>query len=275
MSYSFENYTTDLAVVADLSEPCSKEFGDNGILFNHTTRAEFADKFKNGKSRPQGNFSTVSLDSFVDYVEDNGDADHTSVFIDPNHIKVVAVLNYGSDDYAMGHADYRAILQPVALLPYAQAMKMHDTRYKQRELAEVLEDWMHEFKAFDIDGNEIDIKSAISAIRNMVFTNSSEVRNQVANLKESRSKLEVIEARAWGKATPGYFKLTTKCYDCLDKDIEIKMRLGIGTSGDDRTYKLSIIGIEQLQHDLQQSFVDAVKQNLRGDFGVYIGKFEG
>ena len=52
MSYSFENYTTDLAVVADLSEPCSKEFGDNGILFNHTAKAEFADKFQNGKSRP-------------------------------------------------------------------------------------------------------------------------------------------------------------------------------------------------------------------------------
>lgn len=272
---SFEKYESCAAVIADLQEPKAVTFLDNGVAFNHTAQVGFADKYKNGKARPTGTLLTGHLESFVDYVNNNGNADNTSVFINAADMKATAILNYGADGYQMGHGDYRAILSAKPFIIFDKILEMHNNgRYSQRVFANILEDWMHEFKAYDDNDALIDIKNAISALRDMVVGETVDVTSSVSNFGESRSKFESVEAHARGRTTPAYFSVSTKCYDCLDEERTIKMRLGISKNDGKVEYRLSIIGAEKLVDDLATDFAKKVQTCLPTDFDVYVGTFQ-
>lgn len=110
MTNIFAKHESDLAVVADLARPDILKFGDNGIAYNGNIRLGDIDSFLDARTRKRGTFSTDDLTSFSEFVEVHGTAANTKIFIDKSAMEAMAVLNFGDDNYPMGHCDFCAVL---------------------------------------------------------------------------------------------------------------------------------------------------------------------
>lgn len=275
MTNIFAKHESDLAVVADLARPDILKFGDNGIAYNGNIELGNIDRFLDARTRKRGTFSTDDLTSFSEFVEVHGTAANTEIFIDKTAMKAMAVLNFGDDNYPMGHCDFCAVLTAKSTTVFEKLTAMHKQgRINQKAFAEFLEDWAFVFKAINSDGEEIAVSSAIGAVRQMRLDASVVSDSSVGNFKESRSRLASIEAKSTHGALPAFFEVTDPCFNELTESV-IKLRLTIGTNGDDPTFSLSIIGLEALIDNKSVELADLIGKELGDTVELYMGQFGG
>ncbi|WP_201555816.1 DUF2303 family protein [Psychrobacter sp. 72-O-c] len=276
---NYQDYKTESAVAADLAlEANTLKFthiADRTILVAPNAKTLDVEQFEAGRSRKRGCFTTQDIDSFVGYIENVEQPEHIKIFIDKDHMSALAILNFGADGFEQGHLDDKAALLAQKTVTFSKLLSMHNQgRCNQKVFAEFLEDWGHQVIAKDKDGNEIENAKAINAIRNMQISENAQTDSSVGDYRESRSRLESVEAKSIDGALPSYLEVTDNCYSGF-ADRTLKLRMGISNVDGSPVFKLEIIGLQLIEDESAKEFVEILLNERLGDIPIAIGSFKG
>lgn len=275
----FEGYESDAAVAADLASKQAHltvgNLADDVALVDSSANIVTLEQYRQGRNRKRGTFATTDIESLAAYIENNALPEHVNVFIDKEQMQAVAILNFLEDGYEQGHLDHTAVLTAQRAVVFEKLLHMHNAgRVKQKLFAEFLEDWGHKVIARDADGNEIENAKAISAVRNMRIDESAQTDSHSGNYRESRSRLESVEAKSIDGALPAYFTVTDECYQGLPQR-NLSLRLAISNDDGSPVFKLEIKALQSLRDDLAKDFANVVADRLSDDTNLCLGTFKG
>ena len=278
MSY-YKDYQTESAVAAALADDSSllrhELVNEHTALINPNARILDLEQFEQGRHRKRGTFATQDIGSFGAYIEGNASFEHTSVFINKDQMQAVAILNFDADGFEQGHLDHKAVLTAEPTVMFRKLLSMHDMgRCKQKLFAEFLEDWGHKVIARDADGNEIENAKAINAVRNMRIDESAQTDSHAGNYRETRSRLESVEAKSIDGALPAYFTVNDECYQGIPAR-NLALRLGISNDDGQPVFKLEIKALQSVRDELAKEFADIVATRVFDGVSVCIGQFQG
>lgn len=228
------------------------------------------------RRRARGTMTTEALGSFAAYFTEHAEVGAT-VFVDKDAMKAVGVLNLGSADYP-GHADNKAVLTLKSLAAYDAFRDMANGHAKsQTAVAEWIEDWQDQIKAFhQPDGEDlpqhIHTARAIAAIRNITIDAARKVESEESQLSASRSAFESVKASS-KHTLPTHIHFETEPYVDLQARTFV-LRLGILTTGDKTSIVLRPIKMEEHQQAMAEEFADIVTNSLSGtNHPVLIGAY--
>ena len=278
MSY-YKDYQTESAVAAALAADSSllesALITGQTALVNPNAKILDLEQFEQGRHRKRGTFATQDFGSFGAYIEGNASFEHTSVFINKDQMQAVAILNFDADGFEQGHLDHKAVLTAEPTVMFRKLLSMHDMgRCKQKLFAEFLEDWGHKVIARDADGNEIENAKAINAVRNMRIDESAQTDSHAGNYRETRSRLESVEAKSIDGALPAYFTVHDECYQGIAPR-PLDLRLGISNDDGQPVFKLEIKALQSVRDELAKEFADIIETGLEDQVAVVIGQFKG
>lgn len=275
----YKDYQTESAVAAALAADSSllrhNLINAHTAFINPNVRILDLEQFDAGRTRKRGVFATQDIDSFADYIDLNALPEHISVFVDKNQMRAVAILNFDADGFEQGCLDHKAVLDAELTVMFKKLVSMHDMgRCKQKVFAEFLEDWGHKVIARDADGNEIENAKAINAVRNMRIDESAQTDSHTGNYRETRSRLESVEAKSIDGALPAYFTVNDECYQGIPAR-NLDLRLGISNDDGQPVFKLEIKALQSVRDELAKEFADIVATRVLDGVSVCIGQFQG
>lgn len=275
----YQNFQTESAVAAHLAADSSllniQAVNEEIALMNPNARILNLEQYKNGRQRKRGMFTTTNIDSFGDYIELNAQPEHISVFVDKNQMRAVAILNFEAEEFEQGHLDHQAVLTAERTVMFKKLVGMHDMgRCQQKVFAEFLEDWGHKVVARDADGNEIENGKAINAVRSMRIDENAQTESHAGNYRETRSRLESVEAKSIDGALPAYFTVNDECYQGIPAR-NLALRLGISSDDGQPVFKLEIKALQSVRDELAKEFADIVASRMFDGISVCIGQFQG
>lgn len=275
----YQNYQTESAVAAALAADSSllshQLINPHTALVNPNAKVLDLEQFEQGRHRKRGTFETTDIDSFADYIEANALPEHISVFIDKDQMRALAILNFDEGGFEQGHLDHKAVLDAQPTVMFKKLVLMHDMgRCKQKIFAEFLEDWGHQVIARDADGNEIENAKAINAIRSMRIDESAQTDSHAGNYRETRSRLESVEAKSIDGALPSYFSVNDECYQGIPAR-NLALRLSISNDDGQPTFKIEIKALQSVRDELAKEFASIVETRIFNDIAVVIGQFKG
>jgi uncharacterized protein YfdQ (DUF2303 family) len=224
--------------------------------------------YMSGRARFRGAFTTNMSSEFVSYFTQNHD-EHTRIFINEDKLSAVAIFNIGDAEHP-GHCDHVARLTLKKTREF-QAIIGLDSRIdlSQREMADWIEDWRDHITAHDNNGEEIELKRVIAAIRNVEINASLTSEHSDGDFSAKKSTLEKIEAKS-RHGLPNTILFHCHPYQELNtRDIPVRLR--VATSNDAPRLSARIIGIEALMVSLQREFVSHLI-NLLNETETRIGQ---
>lgn len=230
-----------------------------------------AEKYQNGRNRIRGTFATPIFADFKDYIEGEKTT-NVPVFVSRDDVKAVAVLNYSEKGYEQGHCDHTATLQLDPTVVWKKLNQLKDTKLDQKRFATFLEDWASVLCAVDADENEINIKEAIVAVRNMKVDTITSNEAEVENTREVRTAYADIAAKAKKGQLPAKFKIIDTAYVGLDEK-KIELRLIVNGGSGEPVFAIQIIKEEILLNEIIQEFKQKVI-DLLPEQQVLIGTFQ-
>lgn len=232
------------------------------------------EQFQTAPTRFRRAFTTRRIDDFLAYLKVNA-RDSSAVFIDPDMIKVVAVLNHGSGDEPQW-GDNLATLDLRYEPEFAAFVNATRAVHSQRAFIEYLEDWLPtpQVSAIDADGAIIDPKVAIGAVRRVTIAARAESTHQSDDMQASRSALEQIEARGAGDPLPAGLRFYGTIYHGL-ADYTVTARLGIRLSDKEPTFTLRLVGWDAQQSEIATEIETRVRGDLPTGVQVYTGTSKG
>lgn len=212
------------------------------------------------RNRARGSMRTSSIEHFAYYALTNAE-EGASVFIDPDSLKAVAVLNLGTPN-APGHADNTATLALDKTADY-QALLQHATgsAFSQSTIAEFFEDWQLGMGFKNQDGGEIAPAKAIAAIRKISIESAKKVESEEQSLSATKSAFESIKA-ASVEAIPTHITFCCTPYHGL-LGRTFTMRLSVHTGGASPTLSLRIVKFEQHQQAMAAELVALVESQIK------------
>lgn len=275
----FENYESDAAVAAALAERQAHltvgHLTDGVALIDRNAIKIDLEKYQMGRSRVRGQFHSSDIDSFNNYVSNNAEPEEVRIFVDDAAMSAIAILNFKVEGHEQGHLDHKAILNAKKTVVFDTLHRRHMLgRVTQKTFAEFLEDWGHFVIARDSEGNVIANSRAVSAIRNMRIDESAQTDSHAGNYRESRSRLESVEAKSIDGALPAYFTVKDECYQGFTER-NLKLRLSIGQDEGKPEFKLEIVSLQILKDELTKEFAAIVEESFEGACDVLIGSFQG
>jgi uncharacterized protein YfdQ (DUF2303 family) len=233
--------------------------------------------YQQDRNRFRGTFETRMLDDFVRYVKNRDDGRFGTVcFIDSKSLKAKGVFNLGNVTMP-GHGDDAAILGIEHSVAYAEVLSIDGVKKCQRDLAEWLEDWRYYLTALAEDGDEIDFRKAIAAVRKITLDTTRAVEQSEQSHRASRSALESIEARGADNALPAGF--TFSCEPAVGfARRDLYLRLGVLLDGKVE-FKLRLAERKATEDAILQEFRQLLIDQLgtREDgtgIACYIGTFQ-
>ena len=134
--------------------------------------------------------------------------------------------------------------------------------------------WKTGVIARDADGNEIENAKAINAVRNMRIDESAQTDSHAGNYRETRSRLESVEAKSIDGALPAYFTVNDECYQGIPAR-NLALRLGISNDDGQPVFKLEIKALQSVRDELAKEFADIVATRVFDGVSVCIGQFQG
>ncbi|HCT9023281.1 TPA: YfdQ family protein [Proteus mirabilis] len=257
--------------VASLSLDAIEKSLCPAIVLPNDFKVSSLENLQEGRFRFRGEMKTTSISDFVKYSIKNAVEDGVSCFIDADEMSAETIFNIGTIGEP-GHADNTALVKLKQTAPFAALLKIDGVKYRQKELAEWLEDWRDYLMAFDSEGNVLDIKQAISAVRRITIESTRSAEHEDHDFSAKRSVLENIEARS-KDVMPAAFQFTCTPYDEL-KERSIKLRYSVLTGGDVPTLVLRIVQLENLEEQIAQEFRNLLCDEFdESDIETFIGKF--
>lgn len=257
--------------VASLSLDAIEKSLCPAIVLPNDFKVSSLENLQEGRFRFRGEMKTTSISDFVKYSIKNAVEEGVSCFIDANEMSAETIFNIGTIGEP-GHADNTALVKLKQTAPFSALLKIDGVKYRQKELAEWLEDWRDYLMAFDAEGNVLDIKQAISAVRRITIESTRSAEHEDHDFSAKRSVLENVEARS-KDVMPTAFQFTCSPYDEL-KERSIKLRYSVLTGGDVPVLVLRIVQLENLEEQIAQEFRNLLCDEFdESDIETFIGKF--
>ncbi|MCO4182605.1 MULTISPECIES: YfdQ family protein [Proteus] len=257
--------------VASLSLDAIEKSLCPAIVLPNDFKVSSLENLQEGRFRFRGEMKTTSISDFVKYSIKNAIEEGVSCFIDADEMSAKTIFNIGTIGEP-GHADNTAVIKLKQTAPFAELLKIDGVKHRQKELAEWLEDWRDYLMAFDADGNVLDIKQAISAVRRITIESTRSAEHEDADFSAKRSVLENVEARS-KDVMPTAFQFTCTPYDEL-KERSIKLRYSVLTGGDIPVLVLRIVQLENLEEQIAQEFRNLLCDEFdESEIETFIGKF--
>ncbi|UPK82557.1 YfdQ family protein [Proteus vulgaris] len=257
--------------VASLSLEAIEKSLCPAIVLPNDFKVSSLENLQEGRFRFRGEMKTTSISDFVKYSIKNAVEEGVSCFIDADEMSAETIFNIGTIGEP-GHADNTALVKLKQTAPFSALLKIDGVKHRQKELAEWLEDWRDYLMAFDADGNVLDIKQAISAVRRITIESTRSAEHEDHDFSAKRSVLENVEARS-KDVMPTAFQFTCTPYDELTER-NIKLRYSVLTGGDVPTLVLRIVQLENLEEKIAQEFRNLLCDEFdESDIETFIGKF--
>ncbi|MCE9840286.1 YfdQ family protein [Proteus terrae] len=257
--------------VASLSLDAIEKSLCPAIVLPSDFKVSSLENLQEGRFRFRGEMKTTSISDFVKYSIKNAVEEGVSCFIDADEMSAETIFNIGTIGEP-GHADNTALVKLKQTAPFSALLKIDGVKYRQKELAEWLEDWRDYLMAFDADGNVLDIKQAISAVRRITIESTRSAEHEDHDFSAKRSVLENVEAKS-KDVMPAAFQFTCTPYDELTER-NIKLRYSVLTGGDVPTLVLRIVQLENLEEQIAQEFRNLLCDEFdESDIETFIGKF--
>ncbi|MFB9995684.1 YfdQ family protein [Providencia rustigianii] len=245
--------------------PCPAVAVPNGLEIVNLER------YQNSRYRFRGSLKTTSINDFVKYSVGYSDALGVRCFIDAEDMTARTIFNLGTIEHP-GHADNSALIVLKKTSPFSAVLSVNGRKQGQKELAEWLEDWRDHLLAFDADGNVLDIKQAIGAVRRITIESSRSSDHEDSDFSARRSVMENVEAKS-KDIMPAAFEFKCTPYDEL-QERAIKLRYSILTSQDTPALVLRIVQLENLQELMAQEFRDILSAKFEEtQIETFIGNF--
>jgi len=223
--------------------------------------------FYPNRVRFRGLFETNYIEDFVAYTRKDGG----HCFVDAERMQAESIMDLGTKE-SPGHAQHKAILVLQKTVPYMAVSHIDGSAETQQRLAEWLEDWREFLRAEDGNGEKIEIKEAIGAIRKITIAAARESEHEVQSLSQSRSTMEQIEAKSKDAKLPAFFYFTCTPYEQL-KEREFMLRLSITTPGDAIRLKLRIARLEAMKEEIGKEFREKLLDEIDETAEIFIGTF--
>lgn len=257
--------------VASLSLEAIEKSLCPAIVLPNDFKVSSLENLQEGRFRFRGEMKTTSISDFVKYSIKNAVEEGVSCFIDADEMSAETIFNIGTIGEP-GHADNTALVKLKQTAPFSALLKIDGVKHRQKELAEWLEDWRDYLMALDADGNVLDIKQAISAVRRITIESTRSAEHEDHDFSAKRSVLENVEARS-KDVMPTAFQFTCTPYDELTER-NIKLRYSVLTGGDVPTLVLRIVQLENLEEQIAQEFRNLLCDEFdESDIETFIGKF--
>ncbi len=222
------------------------------------------------RRRARGTMATSALAAFSDYTTAHGE-NGTTVFVDPENMRAVAVLNLGSASIP-GHADNTAKLTLQRTAAYTALLNHANGQgHKQATIAEFLEDWSGNVACFT-DAGEVPTPRAIAAVRKITIEAMRKQESTEQQLGASRSAFESVQATSTEPLpTTIYFK----CQPYADlSERNFVLRLGVLTGNDKPAINLRIVKQETHQEEMALELASLIEQRFDdGSVPVLLGSY--
>lgn len=262
---------TDTAIQAaaiDITDLQGTDY--KAIIIPERAKIQTLEQLQCYRNRFIGCLETNSIDDFVNY-SINTKSENVKCFVSHEGMSAKTIFNIG-DEEKPGHADNTALLHLKATSEFISILNLHENAVSQKSLAEWLEDWRLNISAYDADGNTIDSKRAVNAVRKLTIEASRNSQHEVSDMNASRSVLENVEARS-SEGLPAYFTFMCTPYHGLSTRI-LTIRLSVLTSDSDPKFKARIVQLEAIQEQITEEFKNLLIEKFKdSDIKTFIGKF--
>jgi len=240
------------------------------ILLQKDVNIHSLEFLQNSRSRFRGEMLTLSIDDFSLYskAQNGGEC-----FIDAQRMSAKMFFNLGDYDNP-GHADHTAVLRLKKTSAFNEVLAINNEQQGQSFMAQWLEDWHTNVKAFDAYDNELPLKQAINNIRNITVESARKENHEAGDFKAEKSALETVEASSKNGALPVMFVFSCDPYLGIQAR-EFHLRMSLLTGGGKPTFVLRIVRLDDHVEAMAQEFKDAIVQSF-GDnpAQVYVGSFD-
>lgn len=218
--------------------------------------------------RQRGTFSTNSVDAFSYFV--NEFKQNLPVFVSDSEMTAEAIFNYG-DSETQGHCDHTARLSLLKTAEFKDLLNIDGRTLDQRQVAEFLEDYRGNIVCFDSEGEVLDIKKSIAAIRRVTINSSAESESEQNDFSNSKSRIEKHTAGSTVNTLPSGFRFTCEPYNGLPvRSFETRIAL---RGGDDIELTIKVKTLEKQFELIAKDFAKTVEEKVENNVSVYIGSF--
>ena len=223
------------------------------------------------RRRARGNMSTANLESFAQYIKTHAEPG-CSVFVSQDTMRATAVLNLG-DPADPGHADNLASLVLVPTAAYkALTAYSNGVAQTQKAIAEFMEDWADNIKAFGSDGAEIKTPQAVAAVRKITIDAMRKIESTEQALSASKSAFESVQATS-SETLPAMLLFACKPYADLDQRT-FALRLGVLTGETAPKVNLRIAKAEEHQEEMAEELAGRIASAFdSGEVLVLLGAY--
>jgi uncharacterized protein YfdQ (DUF2303 family) len=218
--------------------------------------------------RARGKFYTNSIKAFSSFVD--GFEQKLPVFVSDSKIKACAIFNY-EDMQMQGHCDHTAEVELLKTAEFKALLDVNGRTLDQRGLAEFMEDYRDNIVCFGSDGEALDIKKSIAAIRRVTIDKQSETESEQGDFSSSKSRLERHTARSTANVLPAGFRFTCTPYNGLsERSFETRIAL---RGNDDIELTVKVKLLEKHYEEIAENFADVVEASVGSNVSVYVGSF--
>lgn len=228
------------------------------------------EKYFPTRRRLAGQMNTTDPDSFASFVLDHLEPG-AHVFVDAEAMAATAVLNFGTTD-SPGHADNRAKLVFQQTAAYQALLRVHKSTMDQKTLAEWMEDQAQYLTAFT-ESEEVPLRHAIAAIRNVTIEALSKVETSVGQLSQERGALESVKATS-KHTIPALIYCRCQPYLGLPERLFV-LRVSITSSERGPRITAQIINHEQHVQDMAVEAIHLLQGKLNPSDETTVPVYEG
>ncbi|WP_145505365.1 YfdQ family protein [Yersinia alsatica] len=258
-------------VLASLVEKKLADTDCDTIALPASVAVKSLEQFNLERYRFRGSMETSNIDEYVKYSSGYA-GEGVRCFIDADAMCAQTIFNIGTLSNP-GHADNTASLSLKKTAPFRELLNIDGRKQTQKELAEWLEDYREFLLAFDADGEVLDIKKAVGAVRRITIEQTSSADHEDQDFSAKRSIMESVEAKS-KDVMPAAFEFKCIPYEGLGER-RFKLRYSILTGGSSPVLVLRIVQLEAEEEKIAVEFLELLTNKFKGvEVETFIGKFK-
>ncbi|EMX8400586.1 DUF2303 family protein [Yersinia enterocolitica] len=258
-------------VLASLVEKKLADTDCDTIALPASVAVKSLEQFNLERYRFRGSMETSNIDEYVKYSSGYA-GEGVRCFIDADAMCAQTIFNIGTLSNP-GHADNTASLSLNKTAPFRELLSIDGRKQTQKELAEWLEDYREFLLAFDADGEVLDIKKAVGAVRRITIEQTSSADHEDQDFSAKRSIMESVEAKS-KDVMPAAFEFKCIPYEGLGER-RFKLRYSILTGCNAPVLVLRIVQLEAEEEKIAIEFLELLTGKFKGvEVETFIGKFK-
>lgn len=250
------------------NEAISTAIGQRGLLALPTSfSVHDIERSMEFRLRSRGKMQTSSIDDFASYTKNQADQDCGCTVFVSDDIKAVAVLNLGTPTHP-GHADNLAELALKPSAAYKAMLEKDGQPISQKMAVEFCEDWLDHLTFCEGSGT-ITKGQALNALRTVTIESARKIESVSANLSETMSAFEKVEASTAGGTFPEIVMLSCTPFHGLDERV-FALRISILTGNDKPQLVFRVQRLQSHIEEMGAELVQKVRSALASDASITV-----